>query len=82
MKMKNEKTNDQDELYSDVDLNELYADIAWLKIPIAEGTIDRVLTDKEFSDKFMANLREKKRTKLKELTDELFEDLFAAQSQN
>ena len=80
--MKNEKTNDQDELYSDVDLNELYADIAWLKIPIAEGAIDRVLTDKEFSDKFMANLREKKRTKLKELTDELFEDLFAAQSQN
>ena len=76
MKMKNEKTNNQDEFYPDIDLNELYANIGWLKIPIAKDTIDRVLTDKEFSDKFMADLREKRRTKLKGLADELFEDSF------
>lgn len=76
MRMKNEKTNEQGEFYPDIDLNELYANISWLKIPIAEDTIDRVLTDKEFSDKFMADLREKRRTKLKELADKLFESLF------
>ena len=80
--MKNEKANKQDELYPDVDLNELYADITWLKIPISDDIISRVLTDKEFSDKFMANLKEKRREKLKELADELFEDLFTAQSQD
>ena len=79
--MKNEKTNKQDELYPDVDLNELYANIGWLKIPISDDIISRVLIDKEFSDKFMADLREKKRTKLKELADKLFEDLLAAKSQ-
>ena len=80
--MKNEKTNKQDELYPDVELNELYADIAWLKTPISDDIISRVLTDKEFSDKFMDDLRGKKRTKLKELADKLFEDLLAAQSQD
>lgn len=79
--MKNEKIDKQDELYPDVDLNELYADIAWFKIPISDDIISRVLTDKEFSDKFMADLKKKRREKLKELADELFEDLFTAKSQ-
>lgn len=79
--MKNEKIDKQDELYPDVDLNELYADIAWLKIPISDDIISRVLTDKEFSDKFMADLRKKRREKLKELADDLFMGLFNPQNQ-